>query len=194
VRPAAVRAALGIPDGTALLVTAARLAPQKGVEVLEAAVRDLARRRPDRPVAAVVAGDGPLAPRLRGGPLTLLGPRRDVADLLAAADLVVVPSRWEGQPLIVQEALRAGAVIVATDAGGTRAVAADAAALVPPGDAAALSAAVERLLDDPAGRDRLRAAALARAARLPSAADALAQVLDLYARVAAGLVRAGGRR
>jgi glycosyltransferase involved in cell wall biosynthesis len=188
--PARVRAGLGVPDGTALLLTAARLAPQKGLDVLAEAVGIVARRRPDLPLLAAVAGEGPLAEQLRrageaGAPLRLLGPRRDVADLLAAADLVVVPSLWEGQPLIVQEALHAGVPVLATDAGGTREVTAYAAVLVPPGDAPALAGAVERLLDDPAERERLRGAALARAAQLPTAADALEQVAVLLARVAA---------
>ncbi|HYY10839.1 MAG TPA: glycosyltransferase family 4 protein [Kineosporiaceae bacterium] len=181
--PAAVRAALGVPAGAALLVTVGRLAAQKGVDVLADAVADLARD-PGRRVLAVVAGEGPLEERLRGGPLTLLGARRDVADLLAAADVVVVPSRWEGQPLVVQEALRAGAAVVATDAGGTREVAGDAAVLVPPGDARALADGVRGVLDDPGERDRLRAAALVRAAALPTEEDALGQVGKIYGRVA----------
>jgi glycosyltransferase involved in cell wall biosynthesis len=184
--PAEVRAELEVPAAAALLVTAARLAPQKGVDVLADALAGLARGRPDLPFVAVWAGEGPLADVAEKGPLRLLGPRRDVADLLAAADVVVVPSRWEGQPLIVQEALRAGAAIVATDAGGTREVAADAACLVPPGNPRALADAVERLLDDPAERDRLRVAARARAADLPTAADAVEQVRALYERAAAG--------
>jgi glycosyltransferase involved in cell wall biosynthesis len=177
-------------------VTVARLAPQKGVDVLVDAIAELARRRPDLPFVAAWAGEGPLVELLRrrqardgGAPLRLLGVRRDVADLLAAADVVVVPSRWEGQPLIVQEALRAGAAIVATDAGGTREVAGDAARLVPPGDPQALAAAVEQLLDDPAERERLRAAALARAEELPTTADAVEQVRALYGRVVAGSSR-----
>jgi glycosyltransferase involved in cell wall biosynthesis len=197
--PARVRASLGVPDGTALLLTVARLAPQKGLDVLAEAVRTVAGRRPDLPLLAAVAGDGPLDEQLRrageaGAPLRLLGARRDVADLLAAADLVVVPSRWEGQPLIVQEALRAGAAVVATDAGGTREVTGDAAVLVPPDDAPALADAVERLLDEPAERERLRAAALARAAQLPTTADALEQVVSLLGRVAACDVRSGRPR
>ena len=97
--PAGVRADLGVPDGTALLLTVARLAPQKGLDVLAEALRDVVARCPDLPLLAVVAGEGPLEEQLQrsvecGAPLRLLGTRRDVADLLAAADLVVVPSRW----------------------------------------------------------------------------------------------------
>ncbi len=119
-----------------LLVTVARLAEQKGLPTLLDAVAQLT----DLPIRAVVAGDGPLRAGLesdiagRALPVHLLGRRDDIADLLAAADVVVVPSLWEGQPLIVQEALAAGAAIVATDAGGTGEVAGDAAVLVPAQD------------------------------------------------------------
>ena len=111
--------ALGVPDGAVLLVTVARLAPQKGLPVLADALADAAPG-PARTcaVVAVVAGDGPLAAAPGGRPAGAATRsrcgcsvrREDVADLLAAADvLVVVPSLWEGQSLAVQEALRAGA-------------------------------------------------------------------------------------
>jgi glycosyltransferase involved in cell wall biosynthesis len=183
-----VRAALGVSDGAALLVTVARLAPQKGLEVLLDALDGLR----NRPLLAVVAGDGPMEGELRGRadaerlPLRLLGARRDVPDLLAAADIVVVPSRWEGQSLLLQEALRAGAALVVTDVGGNREVTGEAALLVPAGDPAALAAGIGGLLDDPARAASLRIAARERAARLPSASDALVQVTTLYARVLDG--------
>jgi glycosyltransferase involved in cell wall biosynthesis len=113
-------------------------------------------------------------------PVRLLGRRTDVADLLAAADLVVVPSRWEGQPLIVQEALLAGAAIVATDAGGTAEVAGDGAVLVPPGDPAALATAIADLLADSVGLATLRQRARRRGQGLPSAEDALQAVIAVY--------------
>jgi glycosyltransferase involved in cell wall biosynthesis len=179
-----VRRELGVPPGAALLVTIARLAPQKGLNVLVDAVGRLSAAGVQ--VLAVVAGDGPLADEVsgaaaeRGIPLRLLGRRSDVADLLTAADLVVVPSRWEGQPLIVQEALLAGAAIVATDAGGTAAVAGDGAVLVPPDDPAALAAAITGLLTSPAALAALRQRARQRALGLPSAEDALRDVLAVY--------------
>jgi putative peptidoglycan lipid II flippase len=183
--PEQVRAELGVPEGAALLVTVARLAPQKGLEVLLDALAALR----GRPLVAVVAGGGPLEGKLRRRaeaerlPLRLLGARGDVSDLLAAADVVVVPSLWEGQSLLLQEALGAGAVLVATDAGGNREVTGDAALLVPTRDPVALAGAIATLLGDPAETRRLRAAALQRAARLPSASDALDQVTTLYERV-----------
>jgi len=179
-----VRRELGVPAEAALLVTIARLAPQKGLDVLVDAVGRLSVT--GVPVLAVVAGDGPLAAELssaateRAIPVRLLGRRTDVADLLAAADLVVVPSRWEGQPLIVQEALLAGAAIVATDAGGTAEVAGDGAVLVPPGDPAALAGVIAELLADPAGLAALRQRARRRGLALPSAEDALQDVIAVY--------------
>jgi glycosyltransferase involved in cell wall biosynthesis len=191
--PGQVRAELGVPDGTALLVTVARLAPQKGLEVLVDAVAELSGAGAELsgagPVVAVIAGDGPLREQLtgqardRGAPVRLLGHRDDVADLIGAADLVVMPSRWEGQPLAAQEALRAGAALVATDAGGTAELVADGAVLVHPGDVQGLAAAISRLLGDPAGLERLRQQALARGARLPTARDALAHAQQVYGQV-----------
>ena len=78
----------------------------------------------------------------------------------------VLPSVWEGQPLIVQEALRAGVPIVATRAGGTPGLTGeDAALLVPAGDARRLADAVRSVLADPALAARLRQAAADRGAR-----------------------------
>jgi hypothetical protein len=96
-----------------------------------------------------------------------------------------VPSRWEGQPLIVQEVLRAGRPLVASRTGGIPGLTGeDAAVLVPPGDAAALAAAVLAVLDDPGRAARLSQAARARAAALPSEATAVDAALALYLRIA----------
>ncbi len=109
-----------------------------------------------------------------------------MAELLAAAAVFVLPSRWEGQPLILQEALRAGAAIVATRVGGIPdLVGDDAAVLVRPGDAQALAAAVRAVLADPPLAARLRAAAAVRGAALPTAADAIAAALAAYAQALA---------
>jgi glycosyltransferase involved in cell wall biosynthesis len=199
--PAQVRADLGVQPGTALLVTVARLAPQKGLDVLVAAVAALVSSQapvtagPGTPILAVIAGEGPLRDRLTsqaraaGAPVRLLGHRDDVADLIAAADVVVMPSRWEGQPLAAQEALRAGAALVATDSGGTGELVGEAGLLVPAGDAAALAEAIGGLLADPAQARELRVRARARAAGLPAAGDALRQVEQVYEQVARGFTR-----
>ena len=101
----------------------------------------------------VIAGSGPeyvpLAGRIltTGAPVTLLGHRTDVADLLGAADLAVVTSDWEARQLFAQEALRAGVALVATAVGGLPGLVGDAADLVAPNDLDAFDAAVRRLLD-----------------------------------------------
>ncbi|WP_225754212.1 glycosyltransferase family 4 protein [Actinotalea sp. Marseille-Q4924] len=181
-RPAAVtRAALGVPDDAALLVTVARLAPQKGLDLLA----DAAAALTDAGVLWLVAGDGPLQDELERRvaadrlPVRVLGRRDDVADLMAAADVVVSTARWEGQPLNVQEALALGAAVVATDVGGTREVTEDAAVLVAP-DAGALADAVRHLLADPAARSDLSRRARERAAQLPDLAGTLDQLARVY--------------
>jgi glycosyltransferase involved in cell wall biosynthesis len=179
----AVRRELAV-EGRSLVVCVARLAEQKGLPLLLDAA-DLLRQRADD-VLVVVAGDGPLRDPLarrieaEGLPVRLLGWRSDVPDLLAAADVVVSSAVWEGQPLAVQQALHAGAALVATDVGGTRAATHDAALLVPYGDAPALAGAVRRLLDDPVERARLQARARDRAKALPDADDACAAAVALY--------------
>ncbi len=189
---AAIRAELGVPQGAALVVTIARLAPQKGYATWFDAIGLIIRDHPGLSFVVAVAGDGPLhgelAERARSQrlPVLLLGHRSDASDLLAAADVAVCASVWEGQPLVVQEALRCGAPLVATDVGGTAEVAGDAAVLVPYGDPGALASAVARLLQDPLERGRRRAAGLARAAGFPTDSDAVAQVQALYAEVVAG--------
>jgi glycosyltransferase involved in cell wall biosynthesis len=134
----------------------------------------------------VVAGDGPLLEPLRAAApqLHLLGHRDDVADLLAAADVVVVPSLWEGQSLALREALRAGAAIVATDAGGNRAVAGDAAAYARPGEPAELATRLAEVLTDPSTAGVLRRNARMRSASLPTASEAVRQVMTCYDEVA----------
>jgi glycosyltransferase involved in cell wall biosynthesis len=109
------------------------------------------------------------------------GHRDDVAALLAVAAVFVLPSQWEGQPLALQEALRAGTPVVATKAGGIPELAGDAALLVPPGDAPALAAAVRSVLTDPLLGAALRVAAASRASLLPSPADAVDAALTAYA-------------
>jgi glycosyltransferase involved in cell wall biosynthesis len=177
--------------GRPVVLAVGRLAPQKGLDTLlaAAATQRWRERRPEPLV--VIAGTGPLARALPvrarelGVQARFLGWRADVAALLAACSVFVLPSRWEGQPLIVQEALRAGRPVVATDVGGVRDLAGDAAVLVPPGDPAALAAAVLGVLDDAGLSARLAAAARARAAMLPTEADAAGAALALYERLAA---------
>jgi glycosyltransferase involved in cell wall biosynthesis len=137
-----------------------------------------------------IAGEGPLAGELgaqalaAGVPVRFLGRRTDVPALMAAADVVVVPSLWEGQPLVLQEALRAARPVVASRAGGIPDLTGeDGALLVPPGDAMALAGAVLTILDDRAAAARLVAAATERARALPDAGDAVDSAAALYGRL-----------
>jgi glycosyltransferase involved in cell wall biosynthesis len=173
-----------------VVLAVARLAPQKGLEVLISAA-DQWRNRVPQP-RTVIAGAGPLAADLlaqadRGGAdVVLLGARDDVPALLAAADVVVVPSRWEARALVIQEAMRAGRPVVATRAGGTPELTGpDGAILVPPEDPAALAEAVAAILDDASLAARLRAAARQRSASLPSEHDAVQTAVAIYSRLAA---------
>jgi glycosyltransferase involved in cell wall biosynthesis len=178
-------AGAGVGPGRPVVLAVGRLAAQKGFDVLlEAAVgwRDL-----DPVPLVLIAGDGPLAGKLRAQaaardlPVVFAGHRDDIPARLAAAALFVMPSRWEGQPLVLQEALRAGAAIVATRVGGIPGLTGeDAALLVPPGDARALGAAVRSVLTEPDLARRLAAAARARAAALPTEAAAVAAAVTAY--------------
>jgi glycosyltransferase involved in cell wall biosynthesis len=163
--------------GHPLVLAVGRLHPQKGYDVLIDALPLIGS------AAVAVAGDGPLRAELerRAPQVRWLGRREDVADLYAAADVVVLPSTWEARSLTAQEALRAGRPLVATDVGATAALVADGAVLVPPGDAAALGTAVRRLLDHPDEAHAVAARGLLVAAGWPDEADTVAQVAAVYA-------------
>jgi glycosyltransferase involved in cell wall biosynthesis len=134
----------------------------------------------------VVAGEGPeqaaLETRIqaRAAPVHLLGARSDVADLLAAADLAVLPSRWEGSPLAAHEALAAGVPLIATAVGGVPLLVGNGARLVPPNDPAALAAALRELLDNPALAVEIAERGLRRAAAWPDAKATARSVLAVY--------------
>jgi len=176
----------GEPDPDRPIVLAVgRLAAQKGFGTL---IEAAARWRDIRPEPLlVIVGEGPLGDGLKAQAARLRldarfpGHRGDVPALLAAAAVFVLPSMWEGQPLILQEALRAGAPIVATRTGGTPELTGeDAALLVPAGDAVRLADAVRAVLTDPALEARLRQAAADRGRALPGPDEAVAAALAEY--------------
>ena len=180
------------PRSGARLLTVARLAPQKGLPLLLEAAAILSREVDAGRLTAftwALAGDGPgreqAAERIAAEqlPVTLLGRRNDAPALMEAADIVVQTSLWEGQPLTIQEALRAGTAIVATDVGGTAVTARGGAVLVDP-QAQAIAEALRTLLSDPEARTRAVERAQAAARGLPGLEDLAAQlrqtVLDLH--------------
>jgi glycosyltransferase involved in cell wall biosynthesis len=182
---ASTRAALGIPDGERLVLAVGRLHRQKGFDVLIEAAAALRGRA----ITTAIAGAGPELGNLQRQidkahvDVGLLGDRADIGDLLHAADVVVMPSRWEGWPLAAAEVLAAGRPFVATKVGGLGELVGDAALLVEPGDAQALAAAIEHVVDDPALADELVAKARARAGELPGNDDVVRQLLACYERV-----------
>lgn len=190
----AVRTELGLPTdgGAPVIVSAGRLSAQKRTGLVLEAYHQLLQARGRHPIPVLVlAGEGPERAELeraagRGpGDVRLLGRRDDVPTLLAGADVAVSAAVWEGQPLVLQEALAAGTPVVATDVGGTAVVLGGAGLLVPgeSGVAEALADAVRRVLDEPGLADRLRARSLARAAELPTVEDAVGAALAAYRRL-----------
>ena len=151
-----VRAELGLKPDARLVLAVGNLYPVKGHSDLVAVLAQLAERFPTLHVA--IAGRGDLADALTrdararrvGDRLHLLGLRDDVPDLLAAADAFVLPSRSEGLPLALLEAMFAGLPIVATRVGEIPAALQEGAAglLVSPGRPDELAVAIERILSD----------------------------------------------
>jgi glycosyltransferase involved in cell wall biosynthesis len=156
VKPNFLRADPGAGEGGggfALFV--GRLSPEKGLGPLLEAWR----RHPDLPPLKVV-GDGPLAGAVQAAPVEWLGarPREHVLALMQAAEVLVCPSlAWEGMPMTVVEAFACGLPVVASDHGAMAGMVDETAGLrVPPGDPAALAAAVRALVADAPRRARLR--------------------------------------
>lgn len=158
-----VREELGIPPSAPLIGSIACLKPQKGPLDLVEALRRVAARVPG--VHCLLVGDGVLRPqveRLReryglAETLHVLGWRTDVSRLLAAMDVFVLASRWEGLPIACLEALAAGVPIAATTAGGIPEAITDGdnGLLVPVGEPGRLADAVVRLLEDAPLRHRM---------------------------------------
>jgi glycosyltransferase involved in cell wall biosynthesis len=153
-----VRTSLGLPPGVPLILFAGRLAAQKSVDTLLSALDILQHVRPS--VRALIVGEGPLRSRLEETArayqlfedrrVSFLGHRDDVPRLLAASDLLVLPSLYEGLPNVVLEAMRFRKPVVATAAPGTTEVVEDGVTglLVPLRDPVALTRAIQRVIDD----------------------------------------------
>lgn len=192
-----VRASLGLPVDAPLALFVGRLAAQKGVGDLLKALDLLQHVRPD--LRTLIVGDGPLRVDLEelanafrlGGSARFLGHRDDVPRLLAAADLLVLPSLYEGLPNVVLEAMRFRLPVVATAAPGTTEVVSDGQTglLVPPRAPKALAQAIRTLLDEPDYARRLGEAGRARVEADFRAETMVARFANLYE----GLARTKGR-
>jgi glycosyltransferase involved in cell wall biosynthesis len=157
------RQALGLGPETPLLLTVARMTAQKGHDLLLAAAPRILVDYPQACLGWV--GEGPERSRLErrahelgvAGAVHFLGHRDDVPALMAAADLFVLPSRFEGHPLVVLEAMACGLAVVGTRVCGLDEAVVDGETglLVEPDQTDALAAAVVALLSSPARRRRM---------------------------------------
>ena len=187
---AATLAALGIPAGAALVVQVAQLQREKDPLTFVDAV-DAARRTVPG-LHALLVGDGELRPAVEhriaalglGDVVHLAGYRTDADSLLAAASVATLTSVQEGLGTVLLDALSMGKPTVATRAGGIPEIIEDerAALLAPVGDAAAVGAAIVRVLTDPALAARLAAGGRARAADF-SVERTTARTIAVYERV-----------
>jgi glycosyltransferase involved in cell wall biosynthesis len=183
------RALLGLDDAP-LIVAVGRLSREKGHDVLIDACASLQRMSRDAPTL-LIAGEGPEHDRLaararrRGIKLRLDGFQASIAPYYAAADVFVLPSRSEGSPNVLLEAMAAGRPIVATSVGGVPEIAScGEVQLVPPDQPMALANAVAQVFSSPVLADRLGRRARRRAFDFTAAARN-ATLLDLYSRLCA---------
>ena len=199
-RLAALRAELAVPPGVPMVVTVARLVAEKGIGTLIDAVVIVRRTVPD--AVFVVVGEGdlatPLGDRARqlgvDGVVRFAGFRADATDVIAAADVFVLPSPAEPFGLVLLEAMALGRPVVATAAGGPLEIVVDrqTGRLVPPSDPAALAGAIVDLLQDPSARERMGAAGLQRFHERFTADRMAAATVAMYASGRAVLPDVGG--
>ncbi len=193
VDPAAVRAEIGFPPDARLALFVGRLAPQKRVGDLLKTLDLLQHVQAD--LRTAIVGDGPLRKSLEklAGQLDLkdkvrfLGHREDVPRLMAAADVVVLPSEYEGLPNVVLEAMIQAKPVVATAAPGTTEVVVDGVTgvLAPIGSIPLLARGLRDLIRDPRRAQALGAAGRERALAEFRADAMIARFADLYERLAA---------
>jgi glycosyltransferase involved in cell wall biosynthesis len=155
--PAEARAAIEVPQEATVVTLVGRLTSQKGVDTFLEAAGVVHHRRPE--ALFVVVGDGPDRAALQAqadaaslnGAVRFLGYREDIPRVLAAADIVVMPSRAEGLPHLLLEALAVGRPVVASRVGGIPDVVhhGETGLLVPPAAPGEVADSVLRLLDDP---------------------------------------------
>jgi len=197
----AARAELGIARDDVAIGTVTRLHGSKGNSYLVDAARLVLNDRPN--ARFFIVGEGPLRESLEqqaralnlGDRLTFAGFAKDIPRVLSAFDISVFPSLWEGTPLTVFEALAMGKAIVATDADGLIDVLTPEhdAIVVPKRNARVLADGLMRVIDEPATRERLRAAAFETGKKYDIAAfvHKMERLYDLLHRVSRATKRKG---
>jgi glycosyltransferase involved in cell wall biosynthesis len=189
-----VRSELGIPPGVPLIGTVSVLRPQKALDVFVRASAELLREDPD--LRVLLAGDGPLKGELTElvhslgvqDRLLMPGYRSDASDVIAALDVAISSSAFEGSPLAVMEYMESARPIVATRVGGVPDLIEDGVhgLLVDPGDDTALAAAIRRMLADPEAARRMGEAAQERRRHEFTVELMVRRFEALYARLAQG--------
>lgn len=194
---AATRAALAeefdFDPGALIVLAVGRVAEQKNYPMLVRALARLGEENRQGKIVALIAGaaDEEVLAGVRAQydavaaasavpALHFLGPRDDIAELAAAADIYALTSVWEARALVLQEALISGKAIVATATGGSAELVGDAGMLIDLDDDAAFAAAVAELAVDPARRAELGARARARGAELPDEREVAEELAGLY--------------
>ena len=189
---AAFRSSLGISPDARVIASVGRLSRQKASDDVVRAARKVCDLRPDCVFVMAGADDDPFSPTVRrlafdlgiDKRIVFTGHLFDVAPLYALADVVVMPSRWEGFGLVLAEAMASGAPLVTTAVGPIPEVVGEGSALfVPPDSPGDLASAVLRVLDDPALAGSLAANGRARALRF-SWRTAGSRLDSLYAALA----------
>jgi glycosyltransferase involved in cell wall biosynthesis len=158
-----VRKELGCTEDHLLVCAVGRLSPEKGQGFLLAAFREVVAAMPE--ARLVLVGEGPLSSRLRAQAarwglsdhVIFAGYREDVEAIIAASDLLVMPSLREGFGDPIIEAMALGRPVIASRVGGMVEIVRDGETglLVPPGDPGALAQAIVHLLRDPQARERM---------------------------------------
>lgn len=160
---ATVRSRLGLDHEHLILTTVASLTPQKGHINLLQSFRNIVAIYPN--TRLVLVGEGPLRCELQEVVRSLglerwvywFGERLDVPEILQASDIFILPSLWEGLPMVLVEASFVGLPVVASNVGGIPEVIEDGGSgfLVPPGDIDSLTWACIRLIENPELRRKM---------------------------------------
>lgn len=184
------RRQLGLQENERVLLYAGRLVPAKGPDVLARALCQLEGQL-GQPLRVLFAGEGPLKGEVRRACLSLppnlkvdlLGNRGDIPLLLSIADAAALPSRWEGLPMFLLEAMASGTAILATAVGGIPEVIEHQASgwLVEPGDPGALAQGLAGLIEQRELCERLRDNALQVFQRRFSPQATMPRLLAVYA-------------
>ncbi|MGO8673434.1 MAG: glycosyltransferase family 4 protein [Capsulimonadaceae bacterium] len=190
--PSNARNEFGLAPGAAVVGCVARLSPEKGVDILVAAARLLPE------ATFLVAGDGPERSALAAAApanVRFLGRLDDVRSVLAAADVLAIPSRKEGQGIVALEAMAAHVPLVVASVGGLAGmfVGSGAALLTPPGDPTALAGALHAVLNDSGLRADLARRAWELVNARYGAGRATRDVASVYRRVHAAEHPGGGK-